>query len=96
LIPADRIAEIPPEARGTIALESKPEKKIGFVIEWTSPAAEIIENRSVFKARARLEDSPTWLRSGLEGVAKIDIAPHSLAWIWTRRLSNWLRLKLWI
>jgi len=35
------------------------------------------------------------MRPGMEGVAKISIDRRHLVWIWTRRLVNWVRMKLW-
>jgi hypothetical protein len=32
----------------------------------------------------------------MEGVAKIDLGRRSYAWIWTRRIVNWVRMKLWL
>jgi len=29
-------------------------------------------------------------------VAKIDLVKRSYAWIWTRKIINWVRMKLWI
>jgi hypothetical protein len=31
----------------------------------------------------------------MEGVAKVTVDDRLLAWIWTRELANWVRLKLW-
>ena len=35
------------------------------------------------------------MRLGMEGLAKIDIDRRPYGWIWTRRLVNWVRMKLW-
>ena len=32
----------------------------------------------------------------MEGVAKIDIDKRPYAWIWTRKIINWVRMKLWL
>jgi hypothetical protein len=31
----------------------------------------------------------------LQGIAKIKAADRSLAWIWTHRFVDWLRITLW-
>ena len=41
------------------------------------------------------EGRPLW-RPGMAGEARIDVAPRRLAWIWTHRLIDFLRLKLWM
>ena len=45
-------------------------------------------------AQVRLADVPAWMRPGMEGVAKVDIDRRTYAWLWTRRLVNWVRMKL--
>jgi hypothetical protein len=32
----------------------------------------------------------------MEGVAKIRIGRRTYAYLWTRKLVNWVRMKLWI
>jgi hypothetical protein len=31
----------------------------------------------------------------MEGVAKIEVGERKLLWIWTRGLSDWIRLAIW-
>ena len=57
--------------------------------------AEVVEQQNVFKVRVRLKDKPEWMRPGMEGVAKIDVDRRLYASIWTRKLVNWIRMKLW-
>jgi len=57
--------------------------------------AEAEDGRNVFRVEARLERSDLKLRPGMEGVGKIDVGRQSYAWIWTHRLTDWLRLQLW-
>ena len=38
---------------------------------------------------------PPWL-SGQEGEARVDVAKKPIAWVWTHRLIDFIRLKLWI
>jgi len=35
------------------------------------------------------------LRPGLEGVGRITLGERKLAWLWTHRLFDWLRLAAW-
>jgi hypothetical protein len=37
-----------------------------------------------------------WWRPGMTGVAKISVGWRPLAWVATRRLIDYLRIKLWI
>lgn len=36
-----------------------------------------------------------WLRPGMEGVAKIEVGRKPYAWLWTRDMVRWVRMKLW-
>ncbi len=76
--------------------ESYPDLRIPFVVERVSPMAEVVNNRNVFKVRARLLETHSWMRPGMEGIAKISIGKRRYIWIWTRKAVNWVRMKLWI
>ena len=82
--------------KGELSTVSHPDKRIEFVVERINPVAEVVENRNVFKVRVRLVNVEEWMRPGMEGVARISIDRRRYAWIWTRKLVNWLRMKLWL
>ncbi len=82
--------------KGELSTVSHPDKRIEFVVERINPVAEVVENRNVFKVRVRLVKVEEWMRPGMEGVARISIDRRRYAWIWTRRLINWVRMKLWL
>ena len=90
------IAEVREGMEGELATATYPDRRIGFVVERINPVAEVVEQKNVFKVRVRLKDRPAWVRPGMEGVAKIDIDRRLYAEIWTRKLVNWIRMKLWL
>jgi len=94
-VPEDLIAEVEQGQEGELATAGYPETRIRFVVERVNPIAEVVKQRNVFKVRVRLAETPPWMRPGMEGVAKISIDRRHLLWIWTRRLVNWVRMKLW-
>jgi multidrug resistance efflux pump len=53
------------------------------------------EGRNYFRVEAELSDPEGRLRPGMEGVGKIAIGERRLAWIWTRKFTEWLRITLW-
>ena len=57
--------------------------------------ADAEDGKNVFRVEAQLARSDLRLRPGMEGVGKIDAGEQSYAWIWTHRLSDWLRLQAW-
>lgn len=95
-VPEDRIGDISVGARGRLATAAYPSRRIPFVIEHIEPAAEVRQGRNVFRASLSLEDSPDWLRPGMEGSARIDGERRPLGAIWFRRLSDWVRMALWV
>jgi multidrug resistance efflux pump len=96
LVPEDQIADVHVAMMGSLATASRPEERASFVVERIEPVAEVVNQKNVFRVRARLLNTYPWMRLGLEGVAKIDIDRRSYAWIWTRPLVTWIRMKLWI
>jgi biotin carboxyl carrier protein len=95
LVPEDQIFDIKVGQEGYLATVSNPAQRIKFVVERINPMAEVVNNRNVFKVRVRLQETRPWMRPGMEGVAKISVGKRRYVWIWTRRIVNWLRMKMW-
>lgn len=99
-----KLHEEDPDARlqGTLAAQAFPGQYVTFEVERINPVAEVVEDRNVFKVRAKLLEIPDEMRGEaimrprMEGVAKIDIDKQSYGWIWTRELINWVKMKLWL
>jgi multidrug resistance efflux pump len=91
----DQITDVQIGQRGRLATASYPAQRIAFEVERVNPIAEVVKQKNVFKVRVRLLELYPWMRPGMEGVAKIDLAKRSYAWIWTRKIVNWVRMKLW-
>jgi len=96
LVPEDEIFDIAVDQEGYLATVSYPAQRIKFVVERINPMAEVVNNRNVFKVRVRLLETRSWMRPGMEGVAKVSIGKRRYVWIWTRRIVNWLRMKFWL
>jgi len=92
----DQILDIREGQEGRLATVSYPDQRIPFVVERISPMAEVVNTRNVFVVRVRLLETRDWMRPGMEGVAKIDVGRRRYLWIWSRKLVNWIRMKLWI
>jgi len=95
-IEEDQIADVSVGSIGSFASAARPDVRIPLRIERIDPIAELREGRNVFRARAALNERPEWLRPGMEGIAKLDAGTRPYPWIWTRRIVNWVRMKLWI
>jgi multidrug efflux pump subunit AcrA (membrane-fusion protein) len=80
---------------GSVALGALSDRALRFRVERVTPVAVAREGRNFFEVEGALEDTPPVLRPGLQGVAKIEAGHRPLAWIWTHRLIEALRLGLW-
>ena len=96
MVPEDLIFDIQVGQEGKLATASYPGQPIKFVVERINPMAEIVNRRNVFKVRVRLLETYPWMRPGMEGVAKVSVGKRRYIWIWTRKITNWIRMKLWL
>jgi multidrug resistance efflux pump len=96
LVPEDQIVDIEVGQEGELALVSDPGRKIKFVVEKINPIAEVESQRNIFKVQVQLGQTYSSMRPGMEGVAKISIGQRKYAWIWSRKVVNWIRMKLWL
>jgi multidrug resistance efflux pump len=94
----DQISELHVGQRGVLKATSYPNRAVHFTIERITPVATVVGQKNVFKVRVAIDraDIKDWMRPGIEGNAKVDIRPEKYAWIWTHRMINWVRMKLWM
>lgn len=82
--------------RGELATRSLPSQKFGFVVERVVPLGEVKEGGNTFRVYARLDTAdPNW-RPGMVGEARLEVDKKPWIWIWTHRLTDWVRLQLWM
>ncbi|MFM9912231.1 MAG: efflux RND transporter periplasmic adaptor subunit [Methylophilaceae bacterium] len=81
---------------GRVALVSLPDKTLSFHVLRITPVATTKEGRNFFDVEAALTNpAQTFLRPGLEGVAKINAGNRPFIWIWTHRGWDAVRMALW-
>lgn len=89
---------------GTLATNSLPGEDIKFRIERIVPLGDAKEADNTFKVYGvlvgddgkPLVNQPGFIRPGMAGEARIDAGHKRIVWIWTHRLIDFLRLKLWM
>jgi hypothetical protein len=82
--------------KGMLATTTLPTQRYKFTIDRIIPVGEPKDGDNVFTVYATLEEkSPTW-RAGMQGEARINIENKPLAWIWTHKLIDYVRMRLWI
>ena len=80
---------------GGLALAGLPGEPLTVKVEKITPVASAEEGKNLFRVEAALDGASSDLRPGMKGVAKIDVDERNLLWIWTHRLTYWLRLWWW-
>jgi multidrug resistance efflux pump len=88
-------AEVAVGQRGKIALSAFPTRPLPFTVQKITPVSAAREGLNYFRVEAAMDQAPSQLRPGMEGVGKIDIAQRHLIWIWTHGAMDWLRLLVW-
>jgi len=89
------IADVAVGRKGSVALGALTERSLSFRVARVTPVSSNREARNFFEVEGELDAPSSRLRPGLQGIAKIEAGQHSLAWIWTHRLFDWLRLTAW-
>lgn len=85
------------QQHGWLATATLPADKHKFTVDRIVPLGEAKEGDNVFKVYVKLDDAkiPASWKPGLAGQAKVDISQQTVAWVWTHRLIEYLRLKFW-
>jgi hypothetical protein len=83
------------DSQGQLRLRSLTNQTFAFQVTAITPVSESGEGANTFRVEAVLSEVPDSLRPGMEGVAKIDVEPRSLAWIWTHSFVQWVRMQAW-
>jgi RND family efflux transporter MFP subunit len=90
------IGEVLEDHTGMLALTGMPGDTIEIHVDKITPISTAEEGRNYFRVEASLVgEPPPMLRPGMEGVGKIDVGRRSLVWIWTHKISSWLRMFFW-
>ncbi len=89
------ISDVEVGDKGQLALSSLPRERLPLVVERIEPVSNAEDGRNAFRVEASLEHPTDLLRPGMEGVAKVEVGRRRLLWIWTHKLVDGLRLRLW-
>ena len=80
---------------GMLRISSIPEEPLQYTVERMTPISEQGEGRNFYRVEARLDAPIEAIRPGMKGVAKTYVEERLLIQIWTEKLSDWIRLKVW-
>jgi hypothetical protein len=80
---------------GELILAAMTQSRLGFTVNRVTPVSVSEEGRNYFRVEGRLDQASPRMRPGMEGFGKIDVDRRRLVWIWTHRVFDWVKLKLW-
>jgi len=80
---------------GSLALSSMPHDPLPIEVEKITPVAAVEEGRNLFRVEARVTGGIDKLRPGMEGIGKIHVERRKLGWIWTHKITHWVRMWIW-
>lgn len=89
------IARVKAGQHGHLALSALPWDTLPFEVKRITPMAKAVDGLNVFEVEAALGSQPDSLRPGQRGVARILVGREPLAWAWTHRVTEWVRIVLW-
>jgi multidrug efflux pump subunit AcrA (membrane-fusion protein) len=80
---------------GTLVLTGLSNETLPFSVKVITPVATASEGRNHFRVEAYMESAASLLRPGMEGIGKVSVDRRSLLGIWTRSLTDWIRITSW-
>jgi multidrug resistance efflux pump len=81
---------------GQFVTVASPDQPVSCTVDRVEPAAQVVEGKHVFLARAQLRGNATWNLAGMDGVANLDVGPRRVWWVALHRVVDFLRLHFWI
>ncbi|MFW6161740.1 MAG: efflux RND transporter periplasmic adaptor subunit [Planctomycetota bacterium] len=90
------VAHVTPGQEGSFATKARPDIKLPFTVAKVRPMAESRDGSNVFVVEATVANTEGWLRPGMEAAASITGPRRNIAYVFTRKLTNWIRMKLFI
>ena len=81
--------------KGRLALSSMPQEEIALTVDKITPVSVVDQGRNFFRVEAVASGAIEKLRPGMEGVGKIEVERRKLIWIWTHKLTHWVRMWVW-
>ncbi|MFO1002761.1 MAG: HlyD family efflux transporter periplasmic adaptor subunit [Planctomycetaceae bacterium] len=95
-VPDDIGTLVQPSQIGTFAAASYSSHSMPFEIQYVGGTAQVVDGNNVFIAQAPLAERPEWMKSGMEGTARISTVEKPVWWVLAHRVIDWCRLSFWI
>ena len=95
-VPDDIGTLVQPTQIGTFAAASYSSHSMPFEIQYVGGTAQVVDGNNVFIAQAPLAERPEWMKSGMEGTARVSTVEKPVWWVLAHRVIDWCRLSFWI
>ena len=95
-VPDDIGTLVQPHQIGTFAAASYSSHSMPFEIQYIGGTAQVVDGNNVFIAQAPLAERPEWMKSGMEGTARISTVEKPVWWVLAHRIIDWCRLSFWV
>lgn len=95
-VPERRVTDLAEGARIRFASHARPEDAERLSLVHIEPAATMREGKPVFVAHGELDGDQSWLRPGMEGVARINVGHRPNWWVGSHHLIDFARLRFWM
>ena len=89
------ISEITVGMVGELTLSAAAEETFEMKVVKITPVSTAENGINYFQVEAALSSIPDFLRPGMQGVGKIEVGERRMLWVWTHKMFDWIRLKLW-
>lgn len=83
------------EQTGVFATKARPGKKFDLQVTQINESSELGESKNVFLAKANLDADAEWLKSGMQGYAKVKTVSKPVWWVSLHRVIDYARINFW-
>jgi Barrel-sandwich domain of CusB or HlyD membrane-fusion len=95
-VPDVVVDDVSIDQTGVFALESEPNQARRFKVTRVGAQGGGQERQNTFEVKAELQETPDWMKPGMQGVARIEVGPRPAWWVVFHRVIDTARLYLWI
>ena len=89
------ISEVNVGMQGELTLSAAAEETFEIEVSKITPVSTAENGINYFQVEATLSSTPDFLRPGMQGIGKIEIGERRMLWVWTHKMVDWLKLKIW-
>ncbi|MEM7260475.1 MAG: HlyD family efflux transporter periplasmic adaptor subunit [Planctomycetota bacterium] len=94
-VPESEVALITPGLAGQFTPFSRPDAAFNLEVQRIAATASQHSGRNVYAIEAAVPNQESWMRGGMEGMARVDAGPQPVWWITLHETIDTLRMKFW-